>query len=419
MLHACTSVYLTPSAVVQNVPAFIRVYLTLLSYLLSHRIVHGAYMSRSSMFPITSRARGATLCIVLVFNRRQPCNSSLPVTYYCPHCVDPFGIAIPMPSASTNSSKLIIRTLPSANAIALDPNQITIPQHIINLFERGLPKYISYTALTNAKCRTASALEAPSDTLALDQGVLQLSTPNLSDPNEINIQIPEWLEASSRWVFLIANHLGGMSDGDRKIYASLWRQCHSDIRDRNDFSSRYSDYFAYEKELRVRFISGASFDPSRWHSEIWAAVVDASRERRLSLAIAAASGSTSSSTVTPSRNSFRQSKNRSSSSQTSQNRSEYRGSTSRKDPRDSSKSPRERDSCIFCGSRDHHGQSCPHTSTDFLTRQPDGTWKSSTDISVCFGYNHSSGCRRENCSFAHQCARCGASEHTSQSHPSA
>ena len=346
-------------------------------------------------------------------------NSPLPVTYQRPHFVDPFGIAIPMPGASGTSSKPIIRTLPSANAIPLDPNQITIPQHIVNLFERGLPKYISYTALTNAKCRTASALEAPSDTLALDQGVLQLSTPNLSDPNEFNIQIPEWLEASSRWVFLIGNHLGGMSDGDRKIYASLWRQCHSDIRDRSDFSSRYSDYFAYEKELRVRFISGASFDPSKWHSEIWAAVIDASRERRLALAIATASGLSTPISTTPSRNSFRHSKNRGSSSQTSQGRSEYRNSSSRREPRDNPKSSRERDCCIFCGSRDHHGQSCPHSSTDFLTKHPDGTWKSSTDISVCFGYNHSSGCRRENCSFAHQCAWCGASEHTSQSHPSA
>jgi hypothetical protein len=181
----------------------------------------------------------------------------LQVAYCCLYCTGAFGIAIPMPGASATSSKPIICKLPSANASALDPNQITIPLHIINLFEHGLPKYISYTLLTNAKCRTTSALEAPSDSLVLDQGVLQLSTPNLSDPNELNIQIPEWLKASARWVFLIGNHLGGMSDGDHKIYSSLWCQCHSEIRDHNDFSTHYHNYFAYEKELQVRFISGS------------------------------------------------------------------------------------------------------------------------------------------------------------------
>jgi hypothetical protein len=327
------------------------------------------------------------------------------------HFPDLTGLPIAMPGATAHSTRPIPRSVPSADAPTLDPNQITVPSHIVALFERGLTKYISYTVLTNAKCRTSVALEAPPDSLALDHGVLQLTTPSLSDPHESRIQLAEWLEASARWVFLIENHLGGLNDADRRTTAALWRQCHATIRDRSDFSSRYSDYFAYEKELRVRFVAREDFDPSRWQADVWASVVDASRDRQIAAAIA-----TSSSNAPSSRNSFRSSKDRDSSSQAQQGRPENRPS-SRKEPHNGGQSQRVRDKCILCGSLEHQNRACTCVTTDFLTKHPDGFWKSATDVSVCFGYNRSIGCVKEACPFAHKCARCGSSDHTSQSHP--
>lgn len=71
-------------------------------------------------------------------------------------------------------------------------------------------------------------------------------------------------------------------------------------------------------------------------------------------------------------------------------------------------------SCWICGGK-HKFSQHNEKDSDYVRRRGK-KWVNPSDQSVCIGWNGPNGCSYKDCSYIHQCGRCGNSGHTSRTH---
>ncbi|KAF8340823.1 hypothetical protein F5887DRAFT_1076945 [Amanita rubescens] len=150
----------------------------------------------------------------------------------------------------TRSHKRVRHYLPREDQVysAIDPSATVVPMKIILALEAGMPQFIPLSLLTAKACRdalrTSSLDRSAKHALQLEGNAITVKAAAFDASKESSLTPLDWLDASSRFVGLIRQHLtvgdnaepGGP---DAAAMAAMWDSHFRRIQNRPNFAERF------------------------------------------------------------------------------------------------------------------------------------------------------------------------------------